>query len=144
MRIRLFSVLVAGGGLLLTMSPVLAHHWFPTEYDQPVRMAGTVTRVEWENPHARFYIDVKDETGKVGNWEIELGSPGALARRGWNRDSLKFGDVVALDAFPAKGRANMAVARCVQFPDGRKVFAGSHAGDVPDPGAKERAICPRR
>jgi hypothetical protein len=83
-----------------------------------------VTAVVWLNPHARFYIDVKDETGKVRNLEIELGGPNALVRRGWNRDSLKIGNVVTVEAFPWKGQANMAVARVVQFPDGRKVFAG--------------------
>lgn len=131
MRTRLFSVLVVGGGLLLTTSPVLAHHWFPRESDQPVLLTGTVTTVEWLNPHARFYIDVKDETGKVRNLEIELGSPNALVRRGWNRDSLKIGDVVTVEAFPWKGRANMAVARSVQFPDGRKVFAGGDGTYAP-------------
>lgn len=129
MRTMLFRVLAAGSGLLLMASPVLAHHWFPRESDQPIPIAGTVTRFEWVNPHARFYIDVRDETGKVRNWEIELGGPGALASRGWSRDLLKIGDAVAVEAFPWKGRERMAVARTVQLADGRKLFAGSHAGD---------------
>ena len=143
MRIRSSCVLVEGVGLLLTTSPILAHHWFPRESDTPVQMVGTVTKLVWVNPHVSFFIDVKDEAGKVRNWEIELGSVGALVSRGWNRDSLKFADAVSVDAYVVKGKPNMAVARCVRFPSGRRVFAGSHAGDLPDPAATDRAVCPQ-
>ena len=143
MRIRSFYVLVAGVGLLLTTSPLLAHHWFPRESDTPIKMAGTVTKLVWVNPHVSFFIDVKDEAGKVRNWEIELGSVGALVSRGWNRDALKFADAVSVDGYVVKGKPNMLVARCVQFAGGRRVFAGSHAGDLPDPAATERAVCPQ-
>lgn len=129
MKARVLSALAAGGALLLTTSPVLAHHFFPGDIDKTVAIVGKVTKVEWVNPHARFYIDVKDKAGKVTNWEIELGSPGALVRRGWKMDSLKSGDDVTVEGFLWKGQVNKAVARDVQLPDGRKVFAGSHAGD---------------
>lgn len=119
---------MASGVLLFTV-PALAHHWFPRASDQPVPIAGTVTKFVWENPHARLYVDVRDETGQVRNWMIELGSPAALSRQGWNRTSLKPGEAVAMDAFLWKGQANMAVARTVQFPDGRRLSAVSHAGD---------------
>lgn len=129
MRTGFLAGLVAGGAVLLMGPPVVAHHFFPGDLDTTVAIVGTVTKVEWVNPHARFYIDVKDKAGKVTNWEIELGSPGALVRRGWKIDSLKSGDHVTVEGFPWKGKVNKAVARDVQLPDGRKVFAGSHAGD---------------
>ena len=86
-----FYVLVAGLGLLATAAPMMAHHSFTAEYDaaKPVKLTGTVTKVEWMNPHARFYIDVKDDSGTVTNWELELGSPNALMRLGWTRHSLQ-------------------------------------------------------
>jgi hypothetical protein len=122
-----FSVLLAGAGLLLAAAPMFAHHSFAAEYDraQPIQLTGTVTKVEWMNPHARFYIDVKDESGKVTNWELELGSPNGLMRQGWTRSSLKQGDVVSVDGSRAKDGSNLANARSVKLADGRKVFAGS-------------------
>jgi len=84
-----------------------------------------VTKVEWMNPHARFYIDVKDDSGKVTNWELELGSPNGLMRMGWTRNSLKEGDVVTIEGSRAKDGANLVNARSVKLSDGRKVFAGS-------------------
>jgi hypothetical protein len=105
----------------------LAHHSFAAEYDsaKPVTLTGTVTKVEWMNPHARFYLDVKDETGKVNNWEFELGSPNGLMRRGWTRNSLKEGDTVTVSGSLAKDGSKLANARTVKLSDGREVFAGS-------------------
>ena len=130
MRIeRTLFIVVVVGTLLLTATSVFAHHFFPQASDKPVSITGTITRFEWINPHANFVIDVKDKTGKVSSWEIELGSPAALLKRGWKKDSLKFGDSVTVDAILWKGKDNMAVAQDVLLPDGRKVFGGSHAGD---------------
>ncbi|HLI83536.1 MAG TPA: DUF6152 family protein [Bryobacteraceae bacterium] len=107
--------------------PALAHHSFAAEYDsaKPITLTGTVTKVEWMNPHARFYIDVKDQSGKVTNWELELGSPNGLMRRGWTRNSLKEGDIVTVNGSLAKDGSNLANARTVKLADGRQVFAGS-------------------
>jgi hypothetical protein len=114
-------------GLLAAALPVLAHHSFGAEYDadKPVTLKGTVTKVEWTNPHARFYIDVKDESGNVTNWNLELASPNVLMRQGWTRNSLKVGDVVSVTGAQAKDASKMANARTVTLADGRKVFAGS-------------------
>ena len=111
----------------LAAVPAFAHHSFAAEYDaaKPVTLTGTVTKVEWMNPHARFYIDVKDDAGKVTNWEFELGSPNGLMRRGWTRNSLKQGDVVTVDGSLAKDGSSLANARTIKLADGRKVFAGS-------------------
>lgn len=128
MRAR-FCCLVAGLGLLATAAPMMAHHSFTAEYDasKPITLNGTVTKVEWMNPHARFYIDVKDESGNVTNWELELGSPNALMRLGWTRHSLQPGDVVTVEGSLAKDGSKLANARKVTLADGRKVFAGSAA-----------------
>jgi hypothetical protein len=130
MRVK-FYCFVAGLGLLATAAPMLAHHSFTAEYDasKPVTLKGTVTKVEWMNPHARFYIDVKDDSGTVTNWELELGSPNALMRLGWTRHSLQPGDVVTVEGSLAKDGSKLANARKVTLADGRKVFAGSAADE---------------
>jgi hypothetical protein len=122
-----FCVLVAGMALLVSAVPVSAHHSFEAEYDskKPVEVKGTVTKIEWMNPHARFYVDVKDDSGKVTNWNFELGSPNVLKRQGWSRDSLKVGDVVTVEGYLAKDGSNLANARRITLADGRKVFNGS-------------------
>ena len=122
---------VAGVGLLLAAAPVWAHHSFAAEYDEgkPIKVQGTVTKLEWTNPHARFYVDVKDQSGKVTSWNFELGSPNVLIRQGWRRTALKEGDQVTVEGYMAKDGSNLANARRVTFPDGRKVFAGSADSD---------------
>ena len=124
MRARV-SGFLAGLGLLVL--PLFAHHSFEAEYDsnKPVTLKGTVTKVEWTNPHARFYIDVKDESGNTTNWNLELGSPNGLMRRGWTRNSLKVGDVVSVVGSQAKDASKMANARAVTLADGKKVFASN-------------------
>ena len=118
-----FVALVLGVAAL----PLLAHHSFAAEYDstKPVTLKGAVTKVEWMNPHARFYVDVKDDAGKVTNWELELGSPNGLMRRGWTRNSMKPGDAIIVEGYLAKDGSKLANARQVSLTDGRKLFAGS-------------------
>jgi hypothetical protein len=107
--------------------PATAHHSFAAQYDadKPVTLKGVVTKIEWTNPHARFYIDVKDESGKTVNWNLELASPNYLKRAGWSSTSLKQGDEVTVEGSLARSGANMANARLVTFPDGTRVFARS-------------------
>jgi hypothetical protein len=126
MRIKSITVL-AGIVCALAAAPAFAHHSFAAEYDstKPVTLKGLVTKMEWMNPHARFYVDVKDESGAVTNWELELGSPNGLMRRGWTRNSLKPGDSVIIEGYLAKDGSKLANARQVTLSDGRKIFAGS-------------------
>jgi hypothetical protein len=114
----------------LTAAPLTAsraHHSFSAEFDRdkPIQVTGTVTRVEWTNPHARIYLDVKDADGNVVNWDFELGPPNGLMRQGWRRDSLREGHVVTINGFRSKDQQNVANARSVHLPDGRQVLAGS-------------------
>ena len=120
------GVLFVGLGLLFAVLPAFAHHAFVAQYDpaKSTTLRGVVTKVEWTNPHARFYVDVKDTAGKVTNWNLELASPNALRRLGWTRDILKPGDQVSVFAAPAKDGAKMANARTVTLADGRKMVAG--------------------
>jgi hypothetical protein len=126
MRAKL-AILIACAGMLASALPVFAHHSFAAEYDstKPVELKGVVTKVEWTNPHARFYVDVKDANGKITNWNLELASPNVLSRNGWTRHSLKEGDLVTVQGSKAKDGDNLANARTVVLADGRKVFAGS-------------------
>ena len=130
MRTRL-AVIVAGFGLLLSAGPALAHHAFAAEYDakKPVKLTGTVTKLEWLNPHTWFYIDVKDDTGKVTNWGFEMGSPNILLRAGWTRNSMKPGDVVTVDGSRAKDGSNNANVKAVTLTStGQQLFGGSSQG----------------
>jgi hypothetical protein len=132
MKARLMMWLAAAA-LVGSAVPLAAHHSFAAEYDanKPVTLKGTVTRIEWTNPHARFYVDVKDEKGAVTNWNLELASPNVLVRQGWTRNSLKIGDAITIEGSMAKDGSNMANARRVTFADGRRVFAGATTDSGP-------------
>jgi Family of unknown function (DUF6152) len=132
MKSRLISS-VAAVALVAGSAPALAHHSFAAEFDanKPVTLAGTVTKIEWANPHAFFYIDVKDDAGKVTSWGLELGSPNGLMRQGWSRKSLKVGDQVRVEGSQAKDGSRLANARAVVLADGQKLFAASSQGNQP-------------
>jgi uncharacterized protein DUF6152 len=114
-------------GLLLAAVPVMAHHSFAAEFDsnKPIKMTGTVTKIEWMNPHAYFYIDVKDASGKVTNWGLEMGSPNGLMRQGWTRNSMKIGDEITVEGSAAKDGSNIGNARSVTLTGGQRLFAAS-------------------
>ncbi len=129
------AVLAGVAALALSAGTAVAHHSFAAEYDanKPVTLKGTVSKVEWMNPHARFYVDVRDEKGNVTSWNLELASPNVLVRNGWTRKSLNVGDEVVVEGSAAKDGSKMANARVVKLADGRRVFAGSSGGDAPPP-----------
>jgi hypothetical protein len=129
------SIRVLGFALFFLAIPLLAHHSFAAQYDstKPIKLTGKVTKVEWTNPHIYFYIDVKDEkTGKVTNWALEMGSPNALMRLGWSRNSMKIEDVVNVEATLAKDGSNLANVRTVTLAsNGKRLLAGSSEGTTP-------------
>jgi hypothetical protein len=120
------------------IAPASAHHAFAAEYDakKHVILKGTVTKMEWINPHAWIHIDVKKPDGGTEEWMIEFGTPNTLLRRGFTRDSLKPGTEITVDGYQAKDSALRANGRDVTLPDGKKLFAGSPVADAPykDPG----------
>ena len=124
MRLRFAFLLVA---VVLCGTGLVAHHSIAGEFDtsKTVLLKGSVTRIEWTNPHARIYIDVAQPNGSVVNWNVELAAVSALARNGWTRNALKVGDTVTVDGFHARSGAPIANARSVVLPDGRKVFSGA-------------------
>jgi hypothetical protein len=128
------SGLIAALGLFLATTPAQAHHAFAAEFDanKPVKFRGTVTKVEWVNPHAWIHIDVKGDDAKVTTWMIEAAAPNALFRRGWTKNSLPVGTEILVEGFQAKDGANRANGSIITFTDGKKLFVGSSAGD---PGA---------
>lgn len=133
MKFKLAVVLV-GVGLLLAVRPVVAHHAFAAEFDadKPVTLTGTVTKIEWTNPHTWFYIDVKDQAGKVTNWGLEMGSPNGLMRNGWTRNSMKIGHEVTVEGSRARDGSNHANARAVILKStGQRLFAASSQGQQP-------------
>jgi DNA/RNA endonuclease YhcR with UshA esterase domain len=112
------------GVLAVTAVPALAHHSAVAEYDleKPVKVQGTVTKVEWSNPHIWFYVDVKNPDGTMTNWGFSGGAPGVLQRRGISRTAMKPGDVVKVEGFRAKDGSSNGSGNTVTFEDGRRVF----------------------
>lgn len=113
--------------------PMLAHHSFNAEYDgtKPVTLKGTVTKMEWINPHAWITLDVKGPDGKVTTWRVEAGAPNAMFRRGFRRDSLPVGTEIVVEGFLAKNGSMSANGRDLTFPDGKKLFVGSSGTGAP-------------
>jgi hypothetical protein len=128
MRTRLTVAAVSLAGVLMTAVPVVAHHSFAAEYDasKPIKFTGTVTKIEWTNPHCYFYVDVKTESGKIESWALELGNPNALLRNGWTPKSVKIGDEVSVEGTRAKDGSLLGNARSmVLMSTGQRLFAGS-------------------
>jgi len=127
-------MLVVGLSLFVAAVPVHAHHSFAAEFDatKPVKLTGTVTKIEWTNPHVWFYVDIKDEAGKVTNWGFELGSPNGLMRAGWTRNSMKVNEVVTIEGSAAKDGSNHVNARSITLAStGQKLFAASSQEQQP-------------
>jgi hypothetical protein len=120
-------------GLILASAPVRAHHSFAAEFDdsKPIKVTGVVTRVEWQNPHIWFYVDVKDENGKVTNWAFSGGAPGQLMRRGITKEVIQPGMTVNVEGFRSKDGSNNASGGKVTFPDGRNVFTAGAEDKIP-------------
>jgi len=128
MRSSAFALLAVAFGAFLTVTPLRAHHSFSAEYDskRPVVLKGTVTKVEWMNPHVYFYLDVTSESGDITNWALEMGPPNGLERSGWTRNTMKVGDDVIVEATLAKDNSKQANARSVTMAStGKKLGAGS-------------------
>ena len=139
MTFKLRIAAITGVALFGIAAPILAHHSFAAEYDstKTVTVKGTINKLSWVNPHAYVFVDVKDAGGKVTTWAFESLSPNALSRQGWNRNSLKQGEEVTVEGYMAKDGKPLADgsihanSRAITRADGRKVFVGSSADDVP-------------
>ena len=134
-------VLAACVSLVSSSAALVAHHSFSTEYDgtKTFKFKGAVSKVEWTNPHVRFYVDVKDENGVVSTWNMELASPSALARNGWTSRTLKVGDQVSVEGYAAKVAPNRGNVRSVVTADGRSLFGGAADDDAPTAAAPAAA-----
>jgi hypothetical protein len=131
---KTFAIVITAAAILLAAVPVWAHHAFAAEFDasKPIKFRGTVTKMEWINPHAWIHIDVKGEDGKITPWMIEAAAPNALLRRGWTKASLPAGTEILVEGYQAKDGANRANGSIITFTDGRKLFVGS-SGDGEGP-----------
>ena len=140
MNRRFASCLVAGAALLLTGPALVAHHAESAQFDvtKPVEVTGVIKKVEWSNPHIWFYVDVKDDTGKITTWGFSGLPPGMLARRGFTRNTMKLGDVVTVRGSRAKDGSTNASGGRVTFADGRQVFPGALEVGIGIPNAAPR------
>lgn len=141
MKMKLFCAFAAMS--VLTALPVWAHHSFAAEFDdkKPLKLTGTVTKMEWTNPHSWIHLDVKNPDGSVTQWMIEAGSPNALYRLGYNKNMLPVGTVIVVDGYHAKDNSKRGVGKDLTFVDGKRLFLGGSApgahGDAPDPESKK-------
>ena len=130
---RQLAMVIAGAALLLAAAPVWAHHAFAQEFDEkrPVKLRGTVTKMEWINPHSWIHIDVKNPDGTVTEWMVEGGTPNTLFRRGFTREAVKAGMEITVEGYRAKNGANRANGRDLILKDGRRLFMGSSGTGAP-------------
>jgi len=133
MRLRAFGILGVTS-VILAAAPLMAHHSFAAEYDakKPIELKGTITKVDWMNPHVYFYIDVKDDSGKISNWAFEMGPPRLLERGGWKKTTMKEGDEVIVSGTLAKDGGKHGNARSVTLANtGQKLGGASSEGNIP-------------
>jgi hypothetical protein len=129
----MLAILTTGLVAIAGPQPATAHHAFAAEFDatKPVRLRGTITRMEWINPHSWLHLDVTQDDGTVESWMIEAGPPGVLVRRGWSKDSIEIGTEVVVEGYQARDGSQRANGRDVTFPDGSRLFAGSSGPGAP-------------
>jgi hypothetical protein len=122
--------------IAVVSTPLIAHHSFAAQFDRskPATLVGPVTKIDWINPHARIYLDVKGADGKVVTWEIELGAPAILMRNGWTKTAIKVGEVVTVNGSLAKDGSTLANASTVTLASGNRVFGAGSSGDAPATG----------
>ena len=141
-----WSIAIVGLGLLLAAMPAPAHHSFAAEFDekQPVTLTGSLTKMDWVNPHGWIYVDVKGADGSVVNWAIEVVAPNALLRRGLRKEDFPIGSELVVKGYRAKSGKPIANGRTVTFRDGRNFFLGSPDSGAPKDGADEKSPSPSK